>query len=109
MVKRKHSGEGLIMTKTLREKLTETFNNPKLTEEQAMYNFYQQMIIGDSADNVNYFKGLGKAFAKKYLEGCNSKYKYTKKLYELFKMRYKQKAKLKYIQCYNLLKLRTDV
>ena len=37
MVKRKHSGEGLIMTKTLREKLTETFNNPKLTEEQAMY------------------------------------------------------------------------
>ncbi len=80
-----------------------------ITEEQAMYNFYQQMIIGDSADNVNYFKGLGKAFAKKYLEGCNSKYKYTKKLYELFKMRYKQKAKLKYIQCYNLLKLRTDV
>ena len=25
------------MTKTLREKITEIFNNPKLTEEQAMY------------------------------------------------------------------------
>ena len=37
MVKRKHSGEGLIMTKTLREKLTETLNNPKLTQEQALY------------------------------------------------------------------------
>ena len=80
-----------------------------LSEQDAMYNFYEQMIIGDTADNVNYFKGLGKAFAKKYLQGCDSKYKYTKKLYELFKMRYKQKAKLRYIECYNLLKLRTDV
>ena len=25
------------MTKTLRETITETFNNPKLTQEQAMY------------------------------------------------------------------------
>ena len=25
------------MTKTLKEKMTETLNNPKLTEEQAMY------------------------------------------------------------------------
>lgn len=79
-----------------------------ITEEQAMYNFYEQMIIGDTADNVNYLKGYGKAYAKKLFEGCNSRYVYTKRLYNLFKEVYKGKAKQKYIECYNLLKLRTD-
>ena len=74
----------------------------------SLYNFYEQMIIGDGADNVNYFKGKGKVFAKKWLNGCDSKYKYTKKMYELFKKEYKGKAKQKYIECYNLLKLRTE-
>ena len=79
-----------------------------ITEEQAMYNFYEQMIIGDTADNVNYLKGYGKAYAKKLFEGCNSRYVYTKRLYNLFKEVYRGKAKQKYIECYNLLKLRTD-
>ena len=79
-----------------------------ITEEEAMYNFYEQMIIGDTADNVNYFKGKGRAFAKKYLADCNTHYQYTKKLYELFKQVHKGKAKQRYIECYNLLKLRTN-
>lgn len=79
-----------------------------ITEEQAMYNFYEQMIVGDTADNVNYLKGYGKAYAKKLFEGCNSRYTYTKRLYNLFKEVYRGKAKQKYIECYNLLKLRTD-
>jgi len=78
-----------------------------ISEQEALFNFYEQMIIGDSCDNVNYFYGKGRAFAKKYYEGCNTKYQYTKKLYELFKQEYKSKAKLKYIECYSLLKLRT--
>ena len=78
-----------------------------ISEDEALYNFYEQMIMGDSCDNVNYFYGKGRAFAKKYYEGCNTKFQYTKKLYELFKQEYKSKAKLKYIECYNLLKLRT--
>ena len=28
-----------------------------ISEDEAMYNFYEQMIMGDTADNVNYFKG----------------------------------------------------
>jgi 5'-3' exonuclease len=28
-----------------------------ITKEEALYNFYEQMIMGDTADNVNYFKG----------------------------------------------------
>ena len=79
-----------------------------ITEDEAMYNFYEQMIIGDTADNVNYFKGKGKKFAEKYLAGCNSHFKYTKKMYQLFKEVHKGKAKQRYIECYNLLKLRTD-
>ena len=39
------------------------------------------MIIGDTADNVNYFKGKGKKFAEKYLADCDTKYQYTKKMY----------------------------
>jgi len=78
-----------------------------ISESDALYNFYEQMIVGDTADNVNYFKGKGKKFAEKYFVDCRTKYQYTKKLYELFIEEYRGKAKLKYIECYNLLKLRT--
>ena len=77
-----------------------------ISQQEALYNFYEQMIAGDSADNVNYFKGKGKKFAEKYYQGCKTKYQYTKKLYKLFKEQYKSKAREKYIECYNLLKLR---
>ena len=78
-----------------------------ISEKQALYNFYEQMIIGDGADNVNYCKGYGKVYASKIFNDCKTHYQFTKKTYELFKTIYKSKAKLKYIQCYNLLKLRT--
>jgi len=79
-----------------------------ISEDEALYNFYEQMIVGDTADNVNYFKGKGKRFAEKYYKDCITKYQYTRKLYELFKQEYKGKARQKYIECYNLLKLRTE-
>ena len=79
-----------------------------ITEEEALYNFYEQMIVGDVADNVNYFKGKGVKYAQNYFKDCKTKYQYTKKMYELFKQEYKGKAKLKYIECFNLLKLLTD-
>tara|TARA_R100000995_G_C3480688_1_gene123697 strand:- start:1775 stop:2476 length:702 start_codon:yes stop_codon:yes gene_type:complete len=77
-----------------------------ISEETALYNFYEQMIVGDTADNVNFHKGKGKKFAKKYFVNCKTKYQYTKQLYKLFKEKYKSKAREKYIECYNLLKLR---
>jgi len=79
-----------------------------ISEEEALYNFYEQMIIGDTADNVNYFKGKGKKYAEKYLADCNTKYQYTRKMLELFQVRYKSKARQKYAECYHLLKLRTE-
>ena len=79
-----------------------------ISEEEAMFNFYEQMIIGDTADNVNYFKGKGKKYAEKYLADCNTKYQYTRKMLELFQEKYKGKARQKYAECYHLLKLRTE-
>jgi len=79
-----------------------------ITEEEAIYNFYEQMIVGDTADNVNYFKGKGKKYAEKHFKDCTTKYQYTRKLYELFKQEYKGKARQKYAECYHLLKLRTQ-
>ena len=79
-----------------------------ISEDEAMFNFYEQMIVGDSADNVNYLKKRGIKFAEKYLADCTTKYQYTRKMYELFKIHYKGKARQKYAECYNLLKLRTE-
>tara|TARA_R110000744_G_scaffold948_1_gene3491 strand:- start:3826 stop:4539 length:714 start_codon:yes stop_codon:yes gene_type:complete len=79
-----------------------------ISEDEAMYNFYEQMIMGDTADNVNYFKGKGKRFAEKYFIDCQTKYQYTKKLYQLFIKEYKSKARQKYTECYHLLKLRIN-
>jgi len=79
-----------------------------ITEQEAMYNFYEQFITGDKADNIEYFFGKGKSFAKKYYDGCKTKYQYTRKLYELFIQEYKGKARQKYTECYHLLKLRTQ-
>ena len=79
-----------------------------ISEQEALYNFYEQMIVGDVSDNVNYFRGRGVKFAEKYYKDCTTKYQYTKKLYLLFKEKYKGKARQKYTECYNLLKLRTQ-
>mgnify|MGYP003627934031 FL=1 len=79
-----------------------------ISEDEALYNFYEQMIIGDTADNVNYFKGKGKKYAEKYLKECDTKYQYTRKMLELFQQEYKDKARQKFTECYHLLKLRTE-
>lgn len=79
-----------------------------ISEEEALYNFYEQMIVGDTADNVNFCKGYGKKFSEKYLADCVTKFQYTRKVFELFKKIHKSKARERYILCYNLLKLRTE-
>jgi 5'-3' exonuclease len=79
-----------------------------ISEEEALYNFYEQMIVGDTADNVNFCKGYGKKFSEKYLADCVTKYQYIRKVFELFKKIHKSKARERYLLCYNLLKLRTQ-
>jgi len=75
----------------------------QITKEEALYNFYEQMIVGD--ENINYCKGYGKAYAKKIFKESKTKYQYTKQLFKLYKKIHKSKARERYIDCYRMLKL----
>ena len=76
-----------------------------VSEGEAMRNFYTQMITGDTADNVNFCKGYGKKYAEKAFKGVVSEFGYQRKVLHLFKKIYRNKARERFIQCYNLLKL----
>ena len=79
-----------------------------ISEAEAMYNFYEQMISGDSADNVNYCKGYGVSYCKKAFKDCLSNYSYMRVVFSLYKKIYRNKAREKYLECYKLLKLKTE-
>ena len=80
----------------------------KIGDFDACKNFYTQMIVGDSADNVNYIKGKGVAYARKLFENIETKFGLFRKTYYLYKDVYGDEAKEKFLECYKLLKLRTD-
>jgi DNA polymerase-1 len=54
--------------KTWTKEAESVFVNP----HQGLYNFYYQMLIGDSTDNVKGAAGIGKVKAKNILEGCTT-------------------------------------
>jgi hypothetical protein len=76
----------------------------KVSKEEAVYNFYSQMVEGDTADNVNYLIGWGKSWCKKNLTG-KSEFGMRRAVYKLFKEVYRVKAKEMFVRCYLLLKL----
>ena len=77
----------------------------KLSKQDAWYNFYTQMIVGDTADNVNYCKGKGKKFAERLLSDKKTKFSMQRAVYSVYKDIYKEKAKENFVECYKLLKL----
>lgn len=81
----------------------------KVEEFEAKYNFYHQMIMGDTADNVKYCKGYGKAKANKILKDANTEFGLIRRVYSLFKEIYGVDAKSKFIECKKLLKLETKI
>lgn len=81
----------------------------KISEVEALRNFYTQMIVGDSADNVNYCKGYGASYAKKLLKTAKKEYQFVFRVYRLFKELYGDDARNKFNECKNILKLRTNV
>jgi len=46
----------------------------KITKENAAKNFYTQMLMGDSTDNIPGLKGVGKAGAVKILKDCTTEF-----------------------------------
>lgn len=79
-----------------------------ISEAEARYNFWVQMIAGDSADNVNYCKGYGEAYCRKAFKDCISNFSYLKVTFALYKKIYRHKAREKFLECINLLKLKTE-
>jgi 5'-3' exonuclease len=79
-----------------------------ITKEQSLYNFYEQMIIGDTSDNVNFCKGYGVKYVHKAFKDCLSEQSYIRVVFQLFKKIYKHKAREKFIECKLLLKLKTN-
>lgn len=77
----------------------------KLSKQDAWYNFYTQMIVGDTADNVNYCKGKGKKFTERLLSDKKTKFSMQRAVYSVYKDIYKEKAKENFVECYKLLKL----
>lgn len=76
-----------------------------VSEEDARHNFWVQMVTGDSADNVNYLKGKGKAYAEKLFKGSVSDFSYFRRCYTEFIKEYGKQAKNAFKTCYRLLKI----
>ena len=59
-----------------------------VTPEEAMYNFYAQMLTGDTADHIPGIKGIGPKKAQDLLEGCNTPETYETKVLEVYERVY---------------------
>ena len=80
----------------------------KISEQEANENFYSQMIVGDSADNIKVCKGYGKVYAQKLFKDAKNKYSLMNRTYRLYKRVYGDDAKAMFNQAKSLLTLKTD-
>lgn len=55
-----------------------------VTEEQALKNFYTQLLTGDRVDNVPGLKGIGPKKAEKILDGCSTEEELYKAVLEAY-------------------------
>ena len=80
----------------------------KISEEESLYNFYYQMIIGDSGDGVNIMEGVGDKTASSVLMGRVSEFSLRRGAYELFVKNKGRRSRESWILSWNLLKLTLD-
>jgi len=80
----------------------------KISEQEANENFYSQMIVGDSADNIKVCNGYGKVYAQKLFKDAKNKYSLMNRTYRLYKQVYGDDAKAMFNQAKSLLTLKTD-
>ena len=75
-----------------------------VNKDQALYNMYEQMVVGDRADNVIVCKGYGEKWCEKNLYG-KSEFGMMRTVFALYRKLYKSKAREKMIKTFMLLKL----
>ena len=76
----------------------------KISKEEALYNLYEQMVVGDRADNVLVCKGYGAKWCENNLRGKNE-FGMMREVFTLYKKLYKGKGREKMIKTFMLLKL----
>lgn len=72
-----------------------------VTEEEALFNFYKQILTGDRVDNIIGLKGIGDVKAKRILKECNNEnemYLAILKAYEGNEQRVLENAQLLWIR-----------
>ena len=78
--------------------------------EEAMKNFYIQMLTGDATDNINFTKGMGAKTAEKILLGCKTENQYKATVYKYFRSKWSEsKARKVYTLSEMLLRLNKNV
>jgi 5'-3' exonuclease len=77
-----------------------------ITVEDANRFFMSQMLMGDTSDNVDGIRGIGKAKAKKILDGSQSWYGLLRRVYAKYLETYGvRNAKLRFMDNYRQLRL----
>lgn len=76
----------------------------KVSKTDALYNLYEQMVVGDRADNILVCKGYGAKWCEKNLTGKNE-FAMLRTVFTLYKKLYKGKAREKMIKTFMLLRL----
>jgi 5'-3' exonuclease len=77
----------------------------EILPDEALKNFYMQMLMGDTSDGVVGIRGVGKKGAEKNLEGLSGEFSFVRRVYTLYKREYGRKAKEYFIKHYLSLKL----
>ena len=83
------------------------FNLVQIQPNEASFNFYKQMLMGDSSDGIKGVKGVGKDKADKIL-GQTSEYGYFRRAYAEYVKRYGRKSREEWIINHMLLTLHTN-
>lgn len=78
----------------------------EVTEQQAIYNLYKQVLTGDMTDNIPGIKGIGPVKAEKILANCTTEAEMQTVCLEAYVKEYADRAKERMIEVANLVYLK---
>ena len=76
-----------------------------ITPQEAQHNFFTQMLVGDSGDNVKGVPGVGPVIAGRILEDAKSRIDYWRRVISTYKEKYPENGLEKAREAYKLLKI----
>lgn len=83
------------------------FELVEVSEDEALKNFYLQLLTGDASDGVVGIKGMGKKGAETYLKDATGRFSLLRSVYTMYRIKYKGRARAEFIKNYLSLKMNT--